>query len=47
MYLSGEVKWIPTEENSADIFTKNLNGPAFEKHATTYVGIDQYMKQNE
>jgi hypothetical protein len=41
------VKWIPTEENRADIFTKNLNGPAFEKHASTYIGIDEYMKQNE
>jgi hypothetical protein len=41
------VKWIPTEENSADIFTKNLNGPAFEKHASSYIGIDEYMKQNE
>jgi hypothetical protein len=42
------VKCIPTEENSADIFTKNLNGPAFEKHASTYyIGIDEYMKQNE
>jgi hypothetical protein len=41
------VKWIPTEENSADIFTKNLNGPAFEKHASAYIGNDEYMKQNE
>jgi hypothetical protein len=41
------VKWIPTEENSADIFAKSLNGPAFEKRASTYIGMDQYMKQNE
>ena len=41
------VKWIPTEENSADIFTKNLNGPAFEKHASAYIGNDEYMKQSE
>jgi hypothetical protein len=41
------VKWIPTEENSTDIFAKNLNGPAFAKHASTYIGIDEYMKQNE
>ena len=25
-------KWIPTEENCADIFTKNLSGATFEKH---------------
>jgi hypothetical protein len=41
------VKWIPTEENSTDIFVKNLNGPAFEKHASSYIGINEYMKQNE
>jgi hypothetical protein len=41
------VKWIPTEEDNADIFMKNLNGPAFEKHASTYIGIDEYMNQNE
>jgi hypothetical protein len=22
--------WIPTDENSADLFTKNLPGPLFE-----------------
>lgn len=38
------VKWIPTEENSSDLFTKNLFGPTFEQHATTYVGIDEYMQ---
>jgi hypothetical protein len=41
------VKRIPTEENSEDIFMKNLNGPAFEKHASMYIGVDEYMKQNE
>jgi hypothetical protein len=38
------VKWIPTEENSVDVFTKNLFGPLYEKHITTYVGTDQYMQ---
>jgi Reverse transcriptase (RNA-dependent DNA polymerase) len=37
-------KWIATDDNSADIFTKNLSGPAFEKHASVYVGVDQYMQ---
>jgi hypothetical protein len=38
------VKWIPTEENSVDVFTKNLFGPLYEKHIKTYVGTDQYMQ---
>jgi hypothetical protein len=38
------VKWIPTEENSVDVFTKNLYGPLYEKHISTYVGQDQYMQ---
>jgi len=37
------VKWIPTDDNSSDLFTKNLSGPAFEKHASVYVGKDEYM----
>jgi hypothetical protein len=32
-----QVEWIPTTENSADLFTKNLQGPLFEKHASVYV----------
>jgi hypothetical protein len=31
------VEWIPTAENSADLFMKNLQGPLFEKHARVYV----------
>ena len=27
-----KVKWIPKEENCADIFTKNLSGKTFQKH---------------
>jgi hypothetical protein len=38
------VKWISTDDNSSDLFTKNLYGPAFEKHAATFVGVDQYMQ---
>jgi hypothetical protein len=30
------VKWIPTSENSADLFTKNLDGPTFTKHMHTF-----------
>jgi hypothetical protein len=38
------VKWIPTNVNSADLFTKNLPGPAFEKHIAVYCGTDEYME---
>ena len=33
-------EWIPGDSNSSDLFTKNLGGPLFEKHATTYCGDD-------
>ena len=36
------VKWISNEFMSSDIFTKNLGGKDFKKHATTYVGDDEY-----
>jgi hypothetical protein len=38
------VKWIPTEENSVDVFTKNLYGPLYEKHIKVYVGTDHFMQ---
>ena len=38
-----EVKWIPTDDNSSDLFTKNLPGPLFNKHTAVYCGIDEYM----
>ena len=31
------------EDNPSDIFTKNLQGPSFNKHASKYVGHDEYM----
>jgi len=37
------IYWIPDEENSSDIFTKNLAGPKFEKCAQVLVGVDKYM----
>jgi hypothetical protein len=37
-------RWIPSEANSADVFTKNLAGPLFEKHIRTYVGLDSHMQ---
>jgi hypothetical protein len=41
------VRWIPTSANTSDLFTKNLNGPDFEWQTAYYVGIDEYMKQQE
>jgi hypothetical protein len=32
------VVWIPTDENSANLFTRNLPGPLFEKHANVFTG---------
>ena len=32
------VEWIPGDENMADLFTKNLGGPTFDKHSTKIVG---------
>jgi hypothetical protein len=34
------VEWIPTAENSSDLFTKNLPGPSFNKHMSVYCGVD-------
>ena len=42
-----EVKWISTDDNSADLFTKNLASPLFEKHAAVYCGRDEYMRGND
>ena len=39
------VNWIGTDENSSDLFTKNLDGPTFEKHTKTYCGADKYNKK--
>ena len=32
-----KVIWIPSKTNYSDLFTKNLHGPLFEKHAATFV----------
>jgi hypothetical protein len=36
------VKWILSETNDADLFTKNLDGPTFKKFARVFLGEDQY-----
>ena len=35
-------KWISGTENPVDMFTKNLAGPAFIKHAKVFTGEDEY-----
>ena len=39
-----DIRWIKGLENDADAFTKNLDGPAFEKCIRTLVGQDVHMK---
>ena len=41
------VKWISTDENEADLFTKNLDGPLFAKFAKAFVGDDEYGKKSD
>ena len=36
------VKWIPGAQNDADMHTKNLGGPDFERHAAVYFDKDEY-----
>ena len=37
------VVWISGDDSDADLHTKNLSGPTFEKHYETYFGKDNYM----
>jgi hypothetical protein len=39
--------WCPSAENEADTFTKNLHGPAFNKHNSKFVGVDKYMDDSD
>jgi len=39
-----DIHWIKGLENNADVFTKNLDGPAFEKSIRSLVGQDVHMK---
>ena len=38
-------EWKSGDENPADLFTKNLAGPAFNKFAKVFVGKDKYCKK--
>ena len=37
------IRYVPGKHNEADLFTKNLDGPTFEKHVTKLVGHDEYV----
>jgi hypothetical protein len=41
------VRWIAGPENSSDLLTKNLPGPLFEKHASVFCGVDEYMQYEQ
>ena len=34
-----DVRRVPTDDNTADIFTKPLTGPAFRRHRDTLFGV--------
>jgi hypothetical protein len=41
------VTWIPDTENEADMFTKNLDGPAFKRYAELILGKGALGKDSE
>ena len=38
-----EVEWVNENDQTSDLFTKNLPRPTFEKHGSKFFGIDEYM----
>jgi hypothetical protein len=42
-----EVIWKSGEEQTSDVFTKNLARPPFEKHSVRFVGVDEYMSPKQ
>eukprot|EP00957_Ditylum_brightwellii_P188132 14322432-Ditylum_brightwellii.AAC.1 len=39
-----ECCWKSGDDMRSDIFIKNCPGPLFEKHASKFVGVDEYMQ---
>ena len=37
-----EIDWCRSEDMPVDLFTNNLIGPQFKKHATVFCGDDDY-----
>ena len=42
-----EFQWISTATNEADMFTKNLGGPEFNKFCESVCGLDNYYKNKK
>ena len=42
-----KVVWKAGSEMTADIYTKNLPGPLFEKHGSIFYGEDEYYVKSE
>ena len=38
------VRWIPTDENESDIYTKNAKKATYLKHIKRFVGKDEYIE---
>ena len=38
-----KIVWLSNEDMTSDLFTKNLPGKLFEKHASRFCGNDEYM----
>ena len=42
-----KIVWVKCKNNTVDMFTKNLGGPAFNKHAKVFVGEDEYHQKGK
>ena len=40
-----ETVWESTDNMTSDVLTNNLAGPAYDKHNSKFVGMDEYMKR--
>jgi hypothetical protein len=38
-----EVRWVRSADNCSDLYTKNLGGDVYDKHAQKFVGWDKYF----
>ena len=41
-----KVEWVPSEDNEADVLTKNTRDYIYLTHMSNYVGVDDYMDIN-
>ena len=41
-----KTSWEAGDKNLADLFTKNLPGPAFNKYTSELCGSDEYYKSS-